>query len=132
MTPTDEVSSRRQALVVDDEPIFCRAMSRLLGRAFDEVHLAGSPEEAEAILASKPITHLICDYRLGSNLPPGTVYIDKWRAEYPGITRAVVLTGALDYYVKASDGIDSVRAKGIEPEEVLKAVLGDAAVTPRR
>jgi CheY-like chemotaxis protein len=132
MNTADDGPNRKVALVVDDEPIFCRSMSRLLGRAFDEVHVAGSPDEAEEILAAYPVTHLICDYRLGSNLPPGSVFVQKWREAYPGIDRAVVLTGALDYYVKNLEGIDSVRAKGIDPDEVLRAVLGEALPTRSR
>lgn len=116
---------RRVVLVVDDEPVFCRAMARLLGRSFDAVLLAGTPEEAEQILETNPVTHLVCDYRLGRALPPGTVFVAKWRERFPNICRAVVFTGALDYYVKAAEGVDAVRAKGIDPSEVTATVLGD-------
>lgn len=132
MNPANGSAKKLVALVVDDEPIFCRSMSRLLGKAFDEVHTAGSPDEAEQILEAHPVTHLVCDYRLGSDLPPGSVFVQRWREAYPGINRAVVLTGALDYYVRASENIDSVRAKGIDPDEVLRAVLGEAVPMPSR
>jgi len=132
MERSDDAVKRKVALVVDDEPIFCRCMSRLLSRDFDEVHVAGTPSEAEVILDTYPVTHLVCDYRLGADLPPGSVYVDKWRSRYPTITRAILLTGALDYYVKSSEGIDSVRAKGIDPDEVLRAVLGEPDATRSR
>lgn len=118
-------SAGKVVLVVDDEPVFCRAMERLLGRSFEAVLVAETPAEAEQLLEANPVTHLVCDYRLGRSLPPGTVYVAKWRERYPGICRAVVFTGALDYYVKGAEGVDAVRAKGIDPDELTAVVLGE-------
>jgi CheY-like chemotaxis protein len=116
---------QRLALIVDDEPLFCRAMSRLLGPAFDEVHTATNPDEAEQLLEEHPITHLVCDYRLGQGFPPGTVFVTRWRKLYTSIQRAVLVTGAYDLYSNIPPEVDSVRVKGIEPEQLLSSILGE-------
>jgi CheY-like chemotaxis protein len=125
-------AERRVALVVDDEPAFCRALTRLLGDSFDEVLVATIPAQAEQLLENHPITHLVCDYRLGEALPPGTVFVSKWRRRFANIRRAIVLTGALDYYVfDAPAEVDAVRAKGIDNEELVATILGPGATRSR-
>jgi ActR/RegA family two-component response regulator len=120
-------------LVVDDEPVFCRALSRVLEKSFDEVHVATVPAQAEQVLESFPITHLVCDYRLGEHLPPGTVFVSKWRRRFANIRRAIVLTGAMDYYVfDVPPEVDAVRAKGIDNDDLVATITGvDEPTRPR-
>ena len=62
----------RIALLVDDEEDIASLFQRILKRTFDQVLVAGPAEQAEAALASKPVTHLVCDAFLGTAEPQGT------------------------------------------------------------
>ncbi len=105
--PTDG-PRRDTLLVVDDEPGICRNMARLLGGCFDCVHTATSQSEAERVLREERITHLICDYNLGEDVPSGAELISEWRGRFPSIGRAVLFTGSTKSEISILPGVDRV------------------------
>ena len=56
---------RRIALVVDDKVLVTKAVARVLGRRFETVLTANTPQEAELHLSTHHVTHLLCDFILG-------------------------------------------------------------------
>ena len=80
-------------LVVDDEPLVLRTLSRVLKKHADQVFVAESAEEAERILAAQAIQFVVCDYNLGAQAAPGTEVVEGMRRNYPSIVRAVIFTG---------------------------------------
>jgi len=111
-------------MIVDDTPNIGRALSRLLGKHFDEVHAAASASEASALLGKKPVTHIICDYCLGEGEPPGVDLVPRWRTEHPSIERAIILTGLDPTTLHASPGVDAVVSKLAGSEELLRLLKG--------
>ena len=118
------MDSKRILMIVDDTPNVGRALSRVLGRYFDEVHPLTSASEAAALLGQMPVTHVICDYCLGDGDPPGVELVPRWRREHPSIERAVILTGLDPTTLLAGPGIDAVVSKLADTEELVRIVKG--------
>ena len=109
-------------LVVDDESSVCRAVNRLLRGRVGEILVAQTPSEAEAILRNHPVTHLLCDHRLGPAHPSGTDLAIKWRHQYDNIVRVVILTGMdLDDFAPAEE-VDHILPKITDPENLAAAL----------
>ena len=106
-------------LVVDDEPGICRHMARLMRECFECVYTATSQREAERILGEERITHLICDYNLGQNVPSGAELISEWRGRFPSIGRAVLFTGSSESEISILPGIDRVFFKPMDLPELI-------------
>ena len=113
-------SPRRDTLlVVDDEAGICRHMARLLRGCFDCVHTATSQSDAERVLREERITHLICDYNLGQNVPSGAELISEWRGRFPSIGRAVLFTGSSKSEISILPGVDRVFFKPMDLPELI-------------
>ena len=110
------------ALAVDDSEAILKSLERILARRFDEMHTATTPAEAEEILAAHPVTHLICDFRLGDDLPVGTELITDWCGRYPGIERAVIVSGSLRKEIVAPVEVDQVLGKPVSLPELMAAL----------
>ncbi len=110
-------------LVVDDESTVCRALSRMLRKQADEILSAISPGEAETVLATRTVTHVICDHWFGSGQPLGLDLVSKWKNEYPSIKRVIVLTGTDISKLEANPNVDCIMDKTVDPDELIK-VLG--------
>jgi DNA-binding NtrC family response regulator len=109
-------------LVVDDESSVCRALSRILGKSVDVIASAFSPQEAETVLASKKVTHLICDHWFGEGQPLGIDLVAKWKEKYPFIRQIVLLTGTdVTRLTPQSDDI-LVMNKTVNPEDLIRAL----------
>jgi CheY-like chemotaxis protein len=111
-------------LVVDDESAVCRAMRRMLRGVFDEILTVETPADAEAVLASREVTHLVCDQCLGPGQPEGLAVASGWRTSYPSIRKLVILTGANVKNLTALPGVDHVLPKTIEPADLAKVLVG--------
>jgi DNA-binding NtrC family response regulator len=109
-------------LVVDDESAVCRALSRILGKLFDEVLTAMNPVEAETVLATRPVTHLVCDHWFGDAESLGYDLAVAWRAEHPGVQRLVLLTGTDTTRIEPHAAIDAIMDKTVDPEDLKKAL----------
>ncbi len=110
-------------LIVDDERSVCRALTRLLVNSINQIQTATTPTEAEIILRSREVTHVICDHWFGPGQPLGTDLIYKWRERYPNIKRAVVLTGTDINKMTIPDAVDKVLPKVVDPADLIE-VLG--------
>lgn len=98
-------------LVVDDSKETVETITRILGRFFDQCYGAMNPAEAEAILQTHPVTHLVCDFNLGGEHPVGTDLVQKWRAQYPGIVRAIIFSGSQPSLIPTIPEVDEILAK---------------------
>ncbi len=98
-------------------------MSRYLERAFDEVLVADSREQAEAILlhAEQAPTHLICGQDLGPWSDSGAALIPRWRELCPSLVCVVLATGALELPLELP-GVDAIVHKPAEPSVLLQAL----------
>lgn len=112
-------------LIVDDERSVCRALSRLLDRKVKEILSATNSTEAETILRSGRVTHVICDHWFGPGQPLGTNLVTAWKAEYPTILKAVVLTGTDIHKLDAGDAVDKILPKVVDPADLIKALAFD-------
>lgn len=109
-------------LIVDDESSVCRALSRIFRSCVDEVLTAFSPIEAETVLATKKITHLICDQWFGIGQPLGLDLVVKWKREHPSISRIVILTGTDVTQLEMPPDVDRIMDKTVDPK-LLMGVL---------
>lgn len=109
-------------LVLDDEATVCRSLRRILDRSFDEVCTAETPADAEVVLESRPVTHLLCDQLLGPGQQLGYDLATRWRASYPTIRRVVLLTGTDISGIHESTAIDCVLPKTTEIDEIAHAL----------
>jgi len=117
-------AERTTLLVVDDESAVCRAVRRLLRDKFDEIVTVETPADADAVLASRPVTHVVCDQCLGPGQPEGLAIASAWRAAYPSIRRLIILTGANVKSLTAPPGVDLVLPKTIDPVDLAKVLAG--------
>ena len=85
------MSTTPRILVVDDEPGIQRSTQRILQRRY-HVRLAGSGDEALAILADEPYDLAVVDVRMpGMN---GFELLKKIKAEHPD-TEVIIMTGSV-------------------------------------
>ena len=101
-------------LVVDDEPLLLRTLSRVLKKYADQVFVAESGEEAEQILAVQAIQFVVCDYNLGAQAAPGTVVLEAMRRRFPSIARAVIFTGEDPRSISSKSAADAVLRKSYD------------------
>lgn len=106
-------------LVVDDESAVCRALRRMLGGRVERIVTAETPQDAEAVLSSTAVTHLVCDHFLGPGQPLGTDLALQWRERYPSLVQVVILTGKDTAGIAAGGGIDHVLPKTTEPDRLV-------------
>lgn len=116
---TEEMSSR-VLLVVDDDRMVCKALARLLGRAFDVILTAESSKDAVSILKNSDVTHLICDYSLGRDEPLGVDLVPHWRTDHPSIQYAVIFTGNDIGSIPVPMGVDEVLPKSAAPSALIE------------
>lgn len=92
-TDASDARPRAVLLVVDDETAVCRAVARVMRRHFDDVVTAGNAQEAEAVLSTRAVTHLICDHWFGKGQPLGIDLVKVWVEKYASLERVLLLTG---------------------------------------
>lgn len=110
--------ARPRVLVVDDELLVARGLSRLLHRAM-ELTLAGSPSEAIRLLEQREFDAVLCDY----NLPErdGLQLCEEIRARWPKVKR-VLHSGALPPHAARA------RAEGLVHELLDKPAPRDVLI----
>jgi ActR/RegA family two-component response regulator len=111
MSVDSKSRSSRVALVVDDEIANCWQLTRLLGQRFDAVLSATTVAGAERQLATREVTHLICDQELGADSATGAELIPKWRRRFPALRCAVLFTGARVEPAELPPEVDAVVSK---------------------
>ncbi len=112
----------RILLIVDDSEKVRTTLRRLLSSAFDEVFLSANPNEAEQLLGQHDISHILCDYDLGKDMPKGTELVIEWRRQYPEIGRAVILTGSDISQIDVPPEVDAIFSKTMSPRDLLAAL----------
>lgn len=117
-----EDDRKKILLIVDDESSVCRALTRMLNRRVDETASTTSAMEAEVILESKEVTHVICDHWFGSGQTLGTELAPIWKKKYPSIERIVILTGMDIDTLDTSPEIYSILTKAAEPETLIETL----------
>ena len=118
----NSAAGEKTLLVVDDESTVCRALSRMLGDQVARVLTASSPAEAETVLESQEVTHLICDHWFGPGEPVGLEVASKWKQQYGSLVKVVVLTGTDVTRLDAAQGVDCIMDKTASPEEIARAL----------
>ncbi len=91
--PVEILPSPAHILCVDDEPHLAAALRRLLRGAGHAVHVAGSGEEALALLEAESIDLVISDMRMPGM--DGAQLLARVRDRWPSVAR-VLLTGYAD------------------------------------
>jgi DNA-binding response OmpR family regulator len=104
-------TSTRILLVVDDEPEICKLIKRSLRGEFDEIHLAEGQSEAESVLSTTPVTHVVCDFYLATGDTLGDRLLVEWRDSWPSIEYAALFTGSTLERVAGHEKIDDVFLK---------------------
>jgi len=107
-------------LLVDDDPLILRTVSRNLMRRGCKVLLAQDAAKAEHHLETARVTHVLCDYDLGSAQPTGTELIEKWRRAHRAIETACIYTGA--GLVVAPPWVDRILHKPTTTDGLLSAL----------
>ena len=118
------MTPKKILMILDDAPGVGRALSRALGRHFDEVHAFTSAAEASALLERMPVTHVICDQSLGQGDPSGLELIPSWRRSHASIERAIILTGLAESTLRPGPEIDGIVSKLVGPEELARMLKG--------
>lgn len=108
-------STHSTLLIIDDESSVCRALSRILSRKADEIVTAQTIADAELVLDTKDITHVLCDHLLGPGQPKGLDTAIDWKEQYPSIQKLIILTGTNAAYDSPPAGIDRVLPKTTDP-----------------
>lgn len=109
-------------LIVDDEQSVCRALTRLLDRQVRRIETASNPTEAEIVLRSGNITHVICDHWFGPGQALGIDLAARWKKTYPSIQKAVVLTGTDIDKLPDATGVDRVLPKIVDPDDLIEVL----------
>ena len=105
--------------MVDDDPQLRQMLVRLMSRYFDAVHPAHSIGEAERVLETHLVTHIVLDYNLGEHEQPGTDVVADWRARYSSIIRTILLTGCRVSFLDVPSAVDFCIVKGEDPLTLL-------------
>lgn len=115
----------RRLLILQRHAFAARSLSRYLARHFDEIYVAESPDDAEAILEARAPTHFVCGSDFGPNAPSGQEMIPRWRGTCDSLLRVVLATGALEV-PRELPGVDAVFHKPSHPSELLTLLLSGA------
>ncbi len=109
-------------LIVDDERSVCRALTRLLDRTVGKIQTATNPSEAEIVLRTGKVTHVICDHWFGPGQPLGLDLVSSWKEKYPSIKRAVVLTGTDVDKLADTKNVDKILPKVVDPKYLIEVL----------
>jgi DNA-binding NtrC family response regulator len=103
--------ANRVLLVVDDEIEIGKLFERIFGARFDEIHVCSRVEDAEAVLAHHPVTHVVSDNYLGPGQPLGEDVLPEWRRSHPSIRFTAIFTGSSVPARMEIPGVDEVYYK---------------------
>ena len=143
------IEEKSIVLVVDDYRSLARALEKHLGPVVDQVYTAGSAWEAQYILDSVPVSHLLCDLNItveddsplmsalrlpnfdqrGNQL--GFELAPQWRKKHSSIKKVVVYTGGDLDGLSKPNGVDALVCK-TDIDDVIEALLHSVEVTPSR
>jgi len=120
--------SELHVLIVQRNELLARSLARYLSAHYSRVVVASTAAEAETCLRSTTARlHVVCGQVLGDGEADGVSCLSRWRAEFPGVQRAILATGS-DEPLGSTPGIDGVFHKPSEPRALL-ALLQIPALT---
>ena len=102
-------------LIVDDESSVRRVLTRIISKKISKILTASTITDAELILDTTRVTHILCDHLLGPGQPTGIESSISWKQKYPHIEKVVILTGTSAYLGDTPEGIDSILPKTTDP-----------------
>ncbi|MCA9623226.1 MAG: response regulator [Myxococcales bacterium] len=121
------MSIEHTLLILDDRADVRRGVQRFMSLFVSQVFVAGTPEEAEAVLREHAPEFLLCDYWLGPEHPPGTALVERWRHDFPCLARVALMTGTKATAILPAQGVDRIFQKPLRLAEVKDWFLGDGA-----
>lgn len=124
--PGSDCTRAGTVLILDDDARVGKSVARILLCGFDRVFTATTPSQAEALLGSNRVTHLVFDCDLGEGQPKGTDLVSRWRNEYPAIERAVIVTGSRLSEIDPPPEVDVVLSKPAARVELFAALAIDS------
>ncbi|MCP4678683.1 MAG: response regulator [Deltaproteobacteria bacterium] len=119
---SQEKTSPVIVLAIDDEPAIGRILGRALAEHCQSFHFTTNQHDAEEILKTHEVTHVIADYFMGRDMPTGVDLIPAWRARFTSIRRAIVLSGKNLSSVPIPREVDAVVGKPCSAKD-LRAAL---------
>lgn len=120
---SSEASQARTLLVVDDEPELAPMFRRFLRRHFAAVLEATTATQAAALLAARPVTHLVVDASL-PDCDCGQALAEKWRGQYPSLRYVALFSGSTTLRDAKLPGVDRVFLKPEGFDELLAVLKG--------
>lgn len=108
-------------LVIDDDPVYRKLSASILNDRFT-VLTADAPSKGLAILRSRPVNHVICDYLLPEMT--GLELIQIIKAEFPSINIIIISdSGDMDTVIKAmrNGAVDYFR-KPFTPSDIWMSI----------
>ena len=109
------MAEKSTLLIVDDESSVCRALRRIIRGRADEVVIVSNMTDANLVIDTKKVTHVLCDHLLGPGQPRGMEVASTWKDRYGSIRKLVILTGSNLASQEPPPGIDLVLPKTTDP-----------------
>ncbi len=113
-------------LIIDDEVLVARMLSRVLKKYATRVYMAATPAEARSILRNHSVNFVVCDFNLGEAAPSGVELIENLRGEFSGIERAVIFSGEDSGSIPPSPATDQVLHKTRDLEQLCALIRRSA------
>lgn len=115
-------TSIENILIVEDDVVFCKMLTRFLSKNGYKVHDAQNASTAYQLLKEHEIDLAILDYRLPD--ANGLEIFQKLKGEQPG-SKAILITRFSDEALRAEAdevGIDGYISKPLDPSELLQKI----------
>ena len=124
------VTSARRILIVDDEPLVCDSLRRMLLSYGHEVEAAISAREGLELFEKGRFDLVIIDYLMPGMKGDEMAAVIKSRASSPPVVMISAAVEMLQSAGKPVPGVDSVIAKPFQLEELREAVSAVLAKHP--
>lgn len=114
--------NRSHILLVDDEPVALKFVSKILSDKGLRFHGTRSPVEAKAYLVAHRVTTLITDLQMPDL---DGLQLFRWGRERQPFLRGILFSAMLDYDTVlqvVEKGFDDCLPKPVDPEVLLEAV----------
>ena len=116
--------STHSLLVADSYAPIHRLFQRCFKYQFDEVLAAENEQDAEQMIQSKDISHIVISGTIAESAPTAEL-IARWRSQYPSIERVILHTGRAISSINCLTEFDGVLSKPSTKNTMEKVVFGD-------
>lgn len=111
-------------LVADNAPLMGRILAKEFEDFFDEILRVTELIEAENILKSRLVTHLVISERFSKEVESAEL-IRNWKQRYSNIGRAVLFTERKGSTIAFNTYVDALVRNPRSPNSILHALLED-------